>query len=41
VFWRSKQNGGQRQPWFYLRLALLGAAAYSFLGLSEGAYGGP
>ncbi len=25
-----------RQPWFYLRLE-----AYGFVGLSEGAYGGP
>jgi hypothetical protein len=31
-----KQRGGSCQPWFYLRLE-----AYCFVGLSEGAYGGP
>ncbi len=32
----SKQWVGICQPWFYLRLV-----AYGFVGLSEGAYGGP
>ncbi len=31
-----KQRDGNCQPWFYLRLV-----AYGFVGLSEGAYGGP
>jgi hypothetical protein len=31
-----KQRAGNCQPWFYLRLV-----AYGFVGLSEGAYGGP
>ncbi len=31
-----KQRAGTCQPWFYLRLV-----AYGFVGLSEGAYGGP
>jgi hypothetical protein len=31
-----QQRAGNCQPWFYLRLV-----AYGFLGLSEGAYGGP
>src|SRR5271163_4732169 len=31
-----KQRVGGGQPWFYLRLV-----AYGFVGLSEGAYGGP
>ncbi len=38
----ARQQAGRLswQPWFYLRLAQRGTA-YSFLGLSEGAYGGP